>query len=129
MATTIPDSHRDLFEQAALGHVAYRNGRGRLVVFPMWVDLDEGRILTSSPVRSRKGASLRERPEVGISIVSLSDPWHWLSISGRVVGIRPDEGLAFIERMSRRYTGQGYPRRTPREVFEIEIERAAASGR
>lgn len=127
MSSTIPDSHRDLFEGAALGHVAYTAGSGRLVVFPMWVDLEGGRILTSSPVGSRKGAALRVRAEVGISIVSPSDPWHWLSISGPVVGIRPDEDLAFIDRMSRRYTGSEYERRTPREVFEIEIERISAS--
>ncbi len=129
MPTTITESHRDLFDQPALGHVAYRDGRGRLVVFPMWVDLEDGRILTSSPVGSRKAVSFRVRPEIGISIVSLDDPWHWLSISGRVVGIHPDEGLAFIDRMSQRYTGRGYPRRTPREVFEIAIERVTQSGK
>lgn len=128
MATTVPDSHRDLFGQAALGHVAYTSDRGRLIVFPMWVDLDGSRLLTSSPVGSRKGAALRARPEIGLSIVSPSDPWHWLSISGRVVGIRADDDLAFIDRMARRYMGTDYPRRTPREVFEIEVERVTASG-
>jgi hypothetical protein len=94
----------------------------------MWVDYDGARLLTSSPVDSRKGRALRERPQVSVSIVSTKTPWRWLSLSGRVVDIQPDEGLAFIDRMSEKYLGQTYQRRTPREVFAIEIDRLANSG-
>ncbi len=55
------------------------------------------------------------------------DPWHWLSASGRVTDIRPDGDLAYIDRMSRRYTGADDPRRTPREVFHITIDRLSHS--
>jgi hypothetical protein len=128
VTTEIPDGHRDLFEQPALGQVTYLDDRGRLITFPMWVELAGGRVLTSSPVGSRKGRALRQRPQVGIAIVAVANPWHWLSLSGRVVDIRPDTDLEFIDRMSHKYTGSPYPRRTPREVFEIEIERLTASG-
>lgn len=124
-ATQVPDELLDLFDEPALGHVLYHDGRGRIVTWPMWVNFDrgDGRILTSSPVGSRKGRALRTRPEVAVSIVSTRNPWRWLSISGRVTDIRPDEDLGFIDRMSRRYTGADYPRRTPRETFRITIDR------
>ena len=77
---------------------------------------------------SKKGRALRARPQVCVSIVSTKTPWRWLSLSGRVVEIRPDEGLAFIDRMSVKYTGQAYQRRKPREVFVIEIDRVGHSG-
>src|SRR5207302_8982183 len=81
----------------------------------------------SSPVGSRKGRSFRGRAQVGISIVSPTNPWHWLSVSGRVVDIRPDEDLEFIDRMSQKYLGSDYPRRSPREVFTGSIDRVTPS--
>ncbi len=125
MPSKIPDELRDLFQEPALGHVSYLDGKGQIVTFPMWVDFDGEHILTSSPVGSKKGKALRERPQVSVSIVSSKNPWHWLSISGRVVDIRPDENLAFIDRMARRYLGSEYQRRTPREVFTIEVDRVS----
>lgn len=126
--TTIPADLLDLFQEPALGHVSYLNERGQIVTFPMWVDVDGARILSSSPVGSRKGAALRARPEVSVSIVSPKNAFHWLSVSGRVTSFVPDEDLAFIDRMSRKYLGSDYERRTPREVFAIEIDRISHSG-
>ena len=71
---------------------------------------------------------MRERPQVAVAIVSNSDPWHWVSISGRVVAIQPDTDLVFIDRMAQKYTGKSYQRRTPREVFSIEIDRVSSTG-
>jgi PPOX class probable F420-dependent enzyme len=125
---TIPEKVQDLFEEPALGHVSYINKRGQMVTFPMWVDSDGQHILTSSRVGSRKAAAMRKRPEVSVSIVSTKNPFHWLSISGRVVDIKPDEGLAFIDKMSRKYNGSDYDdRRSPREVMTIDIDRVSSS--
>jgi PPOX class probable F420-dependent enzyme len=128
LAHVIPEAVRDLFDEPALAHVSYLNKKGQIVTFPMWVDYDGEHILVSSPVGSKKGKALRERPQVAVSIVSNSNPWHWVSISGRVAGIQPDENLKFIDRMAHKYTGKAYERRTPREVFTIEIDRVSSSG-
>ena len=125
MASKFPDQLLDLFQEPALGHVSYLNDRGQIVTFPMWVDYDGEHVIASSPVGSKKGKALRQRPQISVSIVSAKNPWHWLSISGKVIDIKPDENLAFIDRMSHKYTGKPYERRTPREVFTIDIERAA----
>ena len=125
---TIPPSLLDLFEEPALGHISYTNDQGHIVTFPMWVDYHGEHLLVSSPVGSRKGAAMRERPQVAVSIASTKNQFHWLSASGRVVEFRPDVDLAFIDRMSRKYLGTDYGRRTPREVFVIEIDRVSDSG-
>ena len=128
MATmTIPSELRDLFEEPALGHVSYQNGKGQIVTWPMWADFDGEHLLISSPVGSGKGRSFRERPRVAISIASGKNPWHRLSVSGRVIDIGPDDNLAFIDRMSRKYTGADYERRSPREIFTVEIDRVSPS--
>jgi PPOX class probable F420-dependent enzyme len=129
MATTstIPQALRDLFDEPALAHVSYLNRKGQIVTYPMWVDFDGEHLMVSSPVGSRKGKAFRERPQVAVSIVSTKNPWHWLSVSGRVVDIQPDHNLEFIDRMSRKYTGSDYQRRTPREIFKITPDRVSSS--
>ena len=129
MATTstIPEALRDLFDEPALAHVSYLNRKGQIVTYPMWVDFDGEHLVVSSPVGSRKGRALRERPQVAVSIVSTKNPWHWLSVSGRVIDIQPDDNLEFIDRMSRKYTGSDYQRRTPREIFKITPDRVSSS--
>jgi hypothetical protein len=128
MSATIPEDLRDLFDEPALAHVSYLNRKGQIITFPMWVDFDGEHILVSSPIGSRKGSALRERPQVAVSIVSTKNRWHWLSISGRVIDIQPDDDLAFIDRMSEKYTGNKYERRNPREIFKIAIDRVSSSG-
>ena len=128
MPATIPEEVRDLFDEPALAHVSYMNRNTQIVTFPMWADFDGENVLVSSPIGSRKGKSFRERPQVAVSIVSTNNPWHWLSISGRVVDIQPDDDLAFIDRMSQKYAGKKYERRTPREVFTVAIDRVSSSG-
>ena len=123
----VPEQLRALFDEPALAHVSFLNDRGQMVTFPMWADYDGEHILTSSPVGSRKGRAFRQRPQVAISIVSTTNPWLWLSVSGRVIDIKPDENLEFIDRMARKYTGRDYQRRTPREVFTVDIERVSPS--
>ena len=124
----ISESVRDLFDEPALAHVSYLNTKEQIVTFPVWVDFDGEHLLVSSPVGSRKGQAFRERPQVAASIVSTKNPWHWLSVSGRVVEIQPDEKLEFIDRMAHKYTGKDYQRRSPREIFKIAIDRVSSSG-
>ena len=128
MSASIPVEMLDLFEEPALGVVSYTTAAGQIVPFPMWVDYDGTHLRASSPVGSKKGRALRARPQVGVAIVSTKTPWRWLSLSGRIVEIQPDEGLAFIDRMSQKYSEQAYERRTPREVFVIELDRVGHSG-
>ena len=128
MTASVPEALRGLFNEPALAHVSYLNDAGQIVTFPMWVDYDGTNVTVSSPVGSRKGQAVRSRPQVSVSIVSTKTPWQWLSMSGRVVDILPDENLAWIDRMSLTYLGQPYQRRSPREVFTIEIDRVGHSG-
>jgi general stress protein 26 len=124
---TLPNELRDLFDEPALAHVSYLNRTGQIVTYPMWVDFDGEHMLVSSPVGSRKGRSFREREQVAVSIVSNNNGWHWVSVSGRVIDIQPDHNLAFIDRMSQKYLGIDYQRRTPREIFTIGIDRVSPS--
>ena len=126
--SAIPAELVDLFAEPALAHISYIGDKGQIVTFPLWVDFDGRHLVTSSPVGSKKGAAWRARPQAAVSIVSTKSPWHWLTVSGRVVDIRPDEGLLFINKMSQKYTGSAYGRNGARETFFIEVDSVKHSG-
>ena len=124
----VPAELVDLLTGSTLGHVTVVTPKGRLASHVMWVDYEDGRVLTSSRVGSAKGAALRADPRVSISVVDAANPWRWVTVSGRVVEIVPDTDLVFIDKMSRRYTGRDYMMRDmAREVFVIEPERVRSS--
>lgn len=124
----VPAELVDLLTGSTLGHVSVITPKGVLTNHIMWVDYEDGRVLTSSRVGSAKGRALRADPRIAVSVVDRANPWRWVSVSGRVVEIRPDTGLAFIDKMSRRYTGRDYVMRDmEREIFVIEPERVRSS--
>lgn len=127
----VPAELVDLLTGSTLAHITVITPRGALATHIMWVDYKDGRVLTSSRVGSAKGKALRADPRISVSVVDGANPWRWVSISGRVVEIRPDTNLVFIDELSRRYTGRDYVMRTmEREIFVIEPERVrSATGR
>jgi PPOX class probable F420-dependent enzyme len=127
----VPAELVDLLTGSTLAHVTVITPRGVLATHIMWVDYQDGHVLTSSRVGSAKGKALRADPRISVSVVDRANPWRWVSISGRVVEIRPDTDLKFIDELSRRYTGRDYMMRTmDREIFVIESERVrSATGR
>jgi len=127
----VPAELVDLLTGSTLGHVTVLTPKGALLTHIMWIDYEDGRVLTSSRVGAAKGKALRADPRIAVSVVDRANPWRWVSVSGRVVEIRPDEGLAFIDKLSRRYTGRDYMMRNmEREIFVIEPERVrSATGR
>jgi len=71
-------------------------------------------------VGSVKGQHVRRDPHVSVSSVDSDDPWRYVIVRGRETDIVPDEDLAFIDKMSLRYTGSSYMRRGfEREIFVI----------
>jgi PPOX class probable F420-dependent enzyme len=124
----LPADLIDLLTSDALGHVTTVTPSGHLNTHVMWIDAEDGRIFTSSRVGSAKGRAWRLDPRASVSVVDATNPWRWISISGRVVEIRPDTRLAFIDKLSRRYTGHDYGMRDmEREIFVIEPERVRSS--
>ena len=125
----IPDDLLDLVTTDRLGHVSCIRPDGEIVTNLMWIDWDGDHILTSSRVGSRKGGHWRRNPQASVSVVDRDDPWRYVIVRGEVIEFRPDEGLRFIDKMSVRYTGASYFRRSDeREIFVIRPARISAAG-
>ncbi len=126
MSATIPAEARDLVESDVPAVVSYRDDAGRILSWPFWAEVVDGRVVLSADRASRKAAHLRRDPEVGVLFHDRHDPERYLSVSGRVVEIRDDPDTTMIDRLAMRYTGRPYAiRDVPREVYVVEISRAA----
>jgi PPOX class probable F420-dependent enzyme len=123
----IPEDLVYLLTTDRLAHVAANRPDGSIALYLMWVDWEGDDVLISSSLGSRKGGHWRRDPHATLTVVDRDDPWRYLVIRGRVTDIRPDPDLAFIDRMSQRYTGQPYHRRAPREIFTITPDHVRAS--
>lgn len=116
---TVPESVLPLLTTNKVAVVATVRPDGQPATATVWVDWDGQQVLFSSKVGSRKGRNLRVNPYVAIHVV---DPGSgsWLQVRGEVTEIRPDEDLAFIDRLSERYKGGRYAVRDfEREIFTV----------
>ena len=67
---------------------------------------------------------LRRDPRAAITVLDLANWYRAVTVLGRVVELRDDEGLADIDRLSRRYRGTPYWNRARKRVTAlIEPER------
>lgn len=124
----IPDELVPLLTGDRVGSVSSIRADGSIATHFMWIDWDGEHVLTSSPVGSQKGRNWRHNPQASVSVVATDDPWRYVIIRGRVTDIRPDHGLAFIDKMSLRYVGAPYFRRhVEREIFVITPDHVRAS--
>ncbi len=123
MGVPLSDEIKALLRGANFGFLATMMADGSPQVAAVWVDLEGDRVLVSTG----EARNARRDARVGLSVVSLANPYLEAQIRGRVVERRPDPDFAVMDRMARKYTGQAFPwRRDPanRVVLVIEPERA-----
>ncbi|HXL44149.1 MAG TPA: TIGR03618 family F420-dependent PPOX class oxidoreductase [Gaiellaceae bacterium] len=84
-----------------------------------WYDWDEGRILVNMDLERLRLRHMRRDPRVAITVLDLGDWYRAVTVLGRVVEIRDDEGLADIDRLSQRYRGTPYWNRERERVTAL----------
>jgi len=119
----LPDDVRALFEGRNYGHLATVLPSGEPHTVPIWVGVEDGRVVFFTQEQSRKARNLAQDPRVALSIVDFEHPYRSAWLRGRVVATRTGgEALAVIDRLSEKYTGRPFPMRSG-IVYEIEAER------
>jgi PPOX class probable F420-dependent enzyme len=89
-----------------------------------WYDWDDGRILVNMDVDRLRLKHMRRDGRVSVTVIDLADWYQVVTVLGRVVEIRDDDGLVDIDRLSRRYRGNEYWNRERKRVTAlIEPER------
>ncbi len=128
----VPRDFLDLFNKSAFANLATLMPDGTPQVTPVWVELDDGRVVVNSAKGRRKDQNMRARPKVALSIQDPENPYRYLEVRGTVDEITEEGGDAHIDTLAKKYLGQdSYPYRQPGEIrviYRIRPERFSTYG-
>jgi PPOX class probable F420-dependent enzyme len=119
----LPTEVRELFERRNFAHLATVLPDGSPHSVPVWMRVEDGRLVFFTQTGSRKARNLERDPHVAISIVDEQNPYRSAWVRGRVVDrVEGEPALEIIDRISQQYTGADFPMRSG-VVHVIEAER------
>jgi PPOX class probable F420-dependent enzyme len=89
-----------------------------------WYDWEAGRLLLNMDHSRARLGHMRRDPRVSVTVIDREDWYRHITLTGRVSETYDDEGLADIDRLALRYTGQAYLTRDSRRVSAwVDVER------
>jgi PPOX class probable F420-dependent enzyme len=84
-----------------------------------WYDWSEGRVLVNMDFERLRLSHMRRDPRVAVTVLDIGDWYRAVTVLGRVVELREDEGLVDIDRLSVRYRGEPYKDRERKRVTAL----------
>ncbi|MGY3200380.1 PPOX class F420-dependent oxidoreductase [Streptomyces sp. TE5632] len=120
----LPSEAEDLLRRPNPCVMATLRSDGTPVSTPTWYVWEGGRALISLDEGRVRLKHLRRDPRVTLTVLDEDNWYTHVTLIGRVVELKDDEGLADIDRLSRHYTGNAYPNRVRARVSAwIEVDR------
>ncbi|MBL3664820.1 PPOX class F420-dependent oxidoreductase [Streptomyces sp. M2CJ-2] len=120
----LPSEADDLLRRPNPCVMATLRSDGTPVSTPTWYVWEDGRALISLDEGRVRLKHLRRDPRVTLTVLDEDNWYTHVTLIGRVVELKDDEGLADIDRLSRHYTGNPYPDRVRARVSAwIEVDR------
>jgi len=96
-------------------------------VAPVWVDIEGDTILINTAEGRVKEKNVKRDKRVALSIFDHQNPYHMVSIRGKVTDITTEGADAHIDKLAKKYFGlDKYPYRTPDEkriIVKIKPEK------
>jgi PPOX class probable F420-dependent enzyme len=127
----IPDSHLDLFNKKAFGHLATLMPSGQPQVTPVWIDYDGHYVRINTAEGRQKDKNLQRDGRVALSIMDPDNPDRYLEVRGRVADRTRNGADEHIDALAKKYLGQDkYPYRQPGEVrviYKVEPEHTTST--
>ena len=126
MSTPLSQEIKQLVDGPNFAHLATLMPDGAPQSVPVWVGREGDRLVICTGEASLKARNTRRDPRVALSIVDFHDPYREAQLRARVVERRPDPALAFMDPISRKYTGKPFPFRSAegRVALVLEVEKA-----
>ena len=120
----LPDHIRAFLTRAQPAVIASVRPDGQPVSVATWYLLDGDEVLVNMDAGRRRLDYLRADPRVSLTVLDGADWYSHVSLQGRIVRWRDDEGLVDIDRLSSQYRGAAYPNRDrPRISAWVAVER------
>lgn len=96
-------------------------------ITPTWVDLENGKILVNTAEGRLKQKNISRDDRTAISVTDQNNPYHMVTVRGRVVEQTTEGADEHIDKLARKYLGvDKYPLRSPNEkriILKIKPER------
>lgn len=110
-ATPLPDELVEFLLAPNPAVVATVRPDGSPHTAPTWYEWQDGRVLLNMDRTRVRLGYLRNDPRAALSVIDSEDWYRHVSLIGRVVDLREDDGLRDIDRLSMRYRGEPYRNR------------------
>lgn len=120
----LPDELAEFLKKPNAAVIATVRSDGAPYTAATWYDWDDGRILVNMDFERLRLRHMRGDRRVALTVLDLGDWYRAVTVLGRVVELRDDDGLVDIDRLSQRYRGTPYRNRERKRVTAlIEPER------
>ena len=124
---TLPDDLLDLLRQPSPCFLSTIMPDGSPQVTETWVDTDGDHVVINTVVGFVKVRNVERDPRVAVAIQDPSNPFRYIQVRGRVVGMTTEGAVESIEALSQKYTGRPYPWYGGRDQQRIILTIAADS--
>lgn len=120
----LPDDAVAMLEKANPAVITTVRSDGQPVGTATWYLWDRGRVMVNMDEGRKRLEHVRNDPRVTLTVLDEGNWYTHVSIIGRVVELREDEGLTDIDRLARHYLDKQYPQRDRRRFSAwIEVDR------
>lgn len=117
---------RRILSGANFAHIATVLPDGAPHSVPIWILLEDDRIVFFTQTGSRKARNIERDPRVAFSVLDGQNPYRSAWVRGNIVDRRDDDGIwETIDRLSEAYIGKPFPWRSENSVL-YTVEPAAS---
>jgi PPOX class probable F420-dependent enzyme len=99
------DPRLELFDAPNLAHLATVMADGSPQVTPVWVDVFDGVVRVNTAEGRVKTRNMRRDPRVSLSVSDPDDPYHYVTVRGRVTDISTDGAHEHNDLLAKKYMG------------------------
>jgi PPOX class probable F420-dependent enzyme len=132
MSDTIDGRAEELLKAKNFCNVSTLASDGTIHSAPVWVDVQDGKVVLNSAEGRVWPRNLERDPRVTLTIQNLENPYEYLEVRGRVAERTHDGADEHIDYLAKKYLGvDDYPYRQPGEqrvIIRVAPERAAVRG-
>jgi len=132
MSDKIEERAEALLKAKNFCHVATLRADGSVHGVPVWVDVQDGRVVLNSAEGRAWVRNVERDPRVTLTVVNGENPYEYVEVRGRVAERTHEGADAHIDAMAKKYMGvDEYPLRQPGEqrvIIRVEPEHVHAFG-
>ncbi len=125
----LTDAQKQFLQEKNFAHLATLNADGSPQVTPVWIDVEGDIVLFNTEKKRLKTRNLQRDGRVALCVSSASDPYKYIEIRGKVVGVTEEGAFEHIDQLAKKYMGADeYPYNQEgdvRMIFKISPDKVS----